>query len=102
MSPKRENYYDDSPEPAAAPEGGQPEAKEGDEGGQTFIAPRSAFMGKELKPGDRCDVEVVAVHENDIELKGCEQGDESAEKPQPEAAPEMGGGDGGGMASLME
>ena len=99
MPANSEDYYDDSPAPAAAAGGDKPEAKEGDEGGKTFIVPKSAFGGRDIKPGDKCDIEVKAVHENDVECAPCEGheegGDEGAEAP-PAPAPE------GGMSSLME
>jgi hypothetical protein len=103
MPADRENYYDDAPAAAGAKPGGDAEPKEGDEGGQTFIVPKSAFGGREIKPGDKCDIEVKAVHENDVECVPCQghedeennEGDEPAPEPAPAAS-------GGGMSSLME
>jgi hypothetical protein len=99
MPAQDSDLYDDSP--AAAPgadpaENAEPKA---DEGSETFIAPKSAFT-KELKPGDKCDVEVVRVHEDSIEFKGCAGGDDHDDMPgeKPEAAaPE-----GGEMRSMLE
>lgn len=97
-----EDYYNDGPPAAAAPGGDQPEAKEGDEGGQTFIVPKSAFGGRELKPGDKCDIEVKAVHENDVECIPCEghedEENNEGDTPAPDAEPAAPGG----MSSLME
>lgn len=100
MPSQTENYYDDAPADAGAASPEKPEAKASDEGGQTSILPKSFFSG-EVKPGDKCDIEVVAVHEGDVEVKGCEKDDEHQEKPddseppEPAAAPSE-------MSSMME
>lgn len=99
MPTEDSNLYDDAP--AAAPgaradENAEPKA---DEGAETFIAPKSAFT-RELKPGDKCDVEVVRVHEDSVEFKGCAGSDEHDDMPgeKPDAPmPEE-----GGMRSMLE
>jgi len=95
--------YDDAPAPAATTPGDKPGEKEGDEDGQTFIVPRSAFSGKDVKPGYKCDIEVTAVHENDVECKPCEgHEDEEKEEPEMDQAPAAPAPAEGGMASMME
>jgi hypothetical protein len=98
MPQDNSNLYDDAPAQAAAPGADDNAKPKADEGAETFIAPKSAFS-KELKPGDKCDVEVVQVHEDSIEFKGCSGSDEHEEMSdkQPEAPmPE------GGMSSMLE
>lgn len=80
MPASSENLYDDAPAAAAGAAPGKPEAKEGDEGGDTFIVPKSAFGGREVKPGDKCDITIKAVHENDVECSSCASGDEDEEQ----------------------
>lgn len=66
--PQDASYYDDTPgnsSPAAAAKD-----QEDDSGSKTALLPKSLF-GHDLKPGDKCDVEVTAVHEDDYEVKGC-------------------------------
>lgn len=86
MPAPSENYYDDSPAAPAAGPGDQPEKPESESQGETSILPKSFFGDRELKPGEKCDVEIVAVHESDVEVKGCD----SAEKPESESQ-DMGG-----------
>jgi len=98
MPSDNSDLYDDAPAQAAAPGADDNAKPKADEGSETFIAPKSAFS-KELKPGDKCDVEVVQVHEDSIEFKGCsgddeheEMSDNKPEAPMPE----------GGMSSMLE
>jgi hypothetical protein len=88
--PEDASYYDDSPPGGAAADA------QGDDGAKTAILPKSLF-GRELKPGDKCDVEICAVHENDYEVKGClghgEKEGEPEEAPKPAASP---------MSSMLE
>lgn len=109
MSPESEDLYGDAQAPAATSD--QPASKDGaDDGKSTSILPRSFFAGKDLKVGDKCDVTVTAIHENDVEVEPCDSGDE--EKPEEDAQPDESqtpppaasgdaGGD-GGMSSMME
>jgi hypothetical protein len=94
--------YDDSPAPAVAPPGDQPEGKEGDEDRPTFIVPKSAFGGKDIKPGDKCDIEVCMVHENDVECYPCEPGEHDEEKEKPAAEAPAAQPPAGDMSSMME
>lgn len=79
--PSDNSYYDDAPAaPGQAPEGkAEPDAAAGDEA-KTAIIPKSIF-GSDLKPGDKCDIEVTAVHEDSYEVKGCEGHDEKEPEP---------------------
>lgn len=84
-------YDDDSggEQQAAAPDSG---GKEEQSESQTFLIPKSALAGHDLKPGDKCDFEVVRVHEDAYEAQGCEGGGEQEQEAPAEApAPETGG-----------
>lgn len=73
-------------EPAAEE---QPKAENGD---QTALLPKAIFMGKDLEPGKRCEVEVVRVHDGEVEVKYIPHG---AKKTEPtDSDPEF--------ASMME
>lgn len=111
MPPESEDLYGDAQPPAATSDA--PQSKDGDDdGGSTSILPRSFFAGKDLKVGDKCDVTITAIHENDVEVEPCEGGekDEDEEDPPkdysdeapPPAAGGDSGGDDGGMSSMME
>jgi len=89
--------YDDAPDSASAPKADQ-NPEESDDS-QTAILPRSFFGGKDIKPGDKCDVTVKAVHEGDVEVEPCEgHDDEDQEAPKQSDAPAAEGS----MASMME
>jgi hypothetical protein len=97
------NYYsDDDGAPAAKPQTQGDDSPES--GSETALLPKSLFHGKDLKPGDKCDITVVRVLEDQIEVEGCEDSEEE-EPQQPEQAsmPEDGGGggDGGGSGNPM-
>ena len=97
------NYYDDADgghgASAAEPSGDKEESTDS----QTALIPKS-FFSKELKPGDKCDIEVVRVHEDAVEVKGCESTQDEEQPPEDAPAPsgDESGGDGGGMSSMME
>jgi hypothetical protein len=76
--PNDASYYDDAPEGGDASAGA--EKQKGDDS-KTALVPKSLF-GRDLKPGDKCDIEVVAVHEQDYAVKGCEGHDEEKSDPQ--------------------
>lgn len=59
---------DEDLEAASAPSA-PAEKEEGDDEGETFLAPKSAFYGKELKPGTRKTVEIVATYDDEVELR---------------------------------
>ena len=96
MASDNSNLYDDGPaqSPAPAPD---TEAEPTGEEGQTTLLPKSVVGGKQLKPGDVCELEVVADHGDEYEVKYAgEAGGEPAGKPE---KPEAGGGE---MASMLE
>lgn len=100
------SLYDDAPEgPQTAPGGerGAPPKKPQDAKSATALVPKEFFEGKELKPGDRCEVEIAAIHDEEVSLKyvGHDQ-EEEREEPDSENAPEPPpggppGAPGGGM-----
>jgi hypothetical protein len=107
MPPQSEDNYDDSPTPppAATPDKSAPQDDD-DDGGKTSILPRSFFAGKDLKVGDKCDVTVTAIHENDVEVAPCDPSDKEDDQPPAEedstppdapAPPQE-----GSMASMMQ
>jgi len=94
-----DDYYSDgdgggSPSAPAPESGGDGEAPND----QTALVPKAVFGGKELKPGDKCDIEVVRVHEDAYEVQGCEGGAEHEYSQPPAEAPAPDGS----MASMME
>lgn len=79
--PVDNSHYDDSPPTSSQVPEGKAEPDADDTGGsKTAILPKSIFGG-DLKPGDKCDVEITAVHEDSYEVKGCEGHDDK--EPQP-------------------
>lgn len=85
--PSDASYYDDGPgDGAPAP---AQKDEEADSGSKTALLPKSLF-GHDLKVGDKCDVEICAVHEDDYEVKGCyghddddKQKGDGTESPEP-------------------
>jgi hypothetical protein len=79
------DYYSEEPEtaePSAGREGkagDEPERKE-DDGAQTELV-NSSLFGGDCKPGDRYTVEVVAVHDDQLEIKPVKE-DENPMKPE--------------------
>lgn len=88
-----EDLYDDGGgEQAPMPE------KPRESGGKTALLPKHCFP--DAKPGDKLSVNVVRVHEDEIEVEPeCHEdkpGEEVAEKP------ESGQSEGGPMTSMLE
>ena len=93
-----ENMYDDGP-PGTPSEPDQPEGGESEESdSQTTLLPKSVIGGETRNPGDTIELQVVADHGDEYEVKAVES--KPSEKPEQPAA---GGGDagGGGMASML-
>lgn len=83
-----EDYMPDEGEDTApqAPADNGPDAPAGSDApeDQSFLVPKSAFAGQELKPGDEFVFEVVKDHGEEVEVKyskGEGKDDEYAEKP---------------------
>lgn len=96
MPGQNPNLYDDAPESVAAPAPDAAEPKE--ESGPTALVPKTLFAGKEAKPGDVFDFEVVAVHEGEVEIK-YSTGSGGHQESAPDGVedhPE------GGMSSMLE
>lgn len=110
MPPDSEDLYGDASAPAATSD--QPASKDGDDDGtSTSILPRSFFAGKDVKVGDKVEVTVSAIHENDVEVAPTDAGGDDEEAPDdsrepsetpPPAASGDDGGDDGGMSSMMQ
>ncbi len=92
MASDNSSLYDDGPtqSPAPAPD---TEAEPTGEEGQTTLLPKSVVGGKQLKPGDVCELEVVADHGDDYEVKYAEQAPEKPQEPAAEPAAPAGGMD---------
>lgn len=97
-----EDLYSDTP-PTVAPPDPEAEApeeefaeepvpdEETDKGGEkTALLPKSVFSGQDLKPGYKCQIEVVRVHDDEVEIKKVPQ---KASAPTPKVDE---------LASLME
>jgi hypothetical protein len=83
MPTEPEDYYDDAP--AAAPnEPTEPPGPSEEDQAKTSILPKS-FFADDAKPGDKCVVEVTAVHDGDVEVKYFSKEEEPGEPEPPEA-----------------
>lgn len=97
--PESEDYFSDGPETTGekrmgGDEKGDQENEGKEEEGETAIAPKSVFEG--YQPGDRCTVEIVRSHDDNVEFKVVGE-DHEPEAPEPgETAPK------GGAQSDME
>lgn len=99
------DYYSDEGE---TPNTREEPAKETDAEGKTALLPKSFFAGRDMKPGQHCDIEIVRVHPEEVEVKYVEMSDEKEEKGEgegeapPQAPPGPMMGEGGGMAGMYE
>jgi len=68
----------------------------------TALLPKQFFAGHEPEVGDRCEVEVTAVHEEEVSVKYVteHEGEEEAEAKGKQ--PAMAGGPPGSMQSYLE
>jgi hypothetical protein len=60
-------YDSDESEKPAAPE--EHESKEQESGEETALLPKSFFAGKDIEPGSKCEVEVVHVYQDEVEVR---------------------------------
>jgi hypothetical protein len=100
-----DNLYDDAPaaQPpsrAPAPPGAAADEKDDEAGTEaTALLPKDFFPSEGVEVGDRCTVEVTAVHDEEVSVKyqgAAEKPDEKEEPSGPPAAarvPAMAGGD---------
>jgi len=68
-----DDMYSDAEIPVSEP-AEETEAEEGQsdavaDGEQTALLPTALFMGKELKPGTRCEIEIEHIHDGQVEVK---------------------------------
>ena len=59
-----------------------------DAGAETFLAPKSAFKGKELEVGNKCEVEIKSIMGDELELQYVphkDKDDKSDKKDEGEA-----------------
>ena len=106
-----EDYYNDGGDDSSAAAPADQNKGESGDGGKTSILPRSFFAGKDLKVGDKIEVEVSGIHENDVEVTASDEGsdeEESQETPEQESAEQPEAPDGGeppasdgSMSSMM-
>jgi hypothetical protein len=85
----QEDLYDDSPD------GGDNAQAEAPASGKTCLLPKSAFP--DAKPGDTISVEVVRVHEQEIEVQPAGQKTEEPDEPAQAPPPQ-----GDGLSSMLE
>lgn len=99
-----DDMYSDGPPgasaPSAPPEDAEPKESDETDTGQTGLLSKSV-LGEDLKPGHVCEVEIVADHGDDYEVKYVTKGEEEPEK--------SGNSDGeapakadGGMESMLQ
>lgn len=90
-------YSDASPQDPAG-EGQEKEAKESEE--PTALIPKSLLAGKDFKPGEEIVLQIVSMHENEVEVKyASEKGEEKGESEMAPPAPQGGGDE---MAQMMQ
>ena len=80
------NYYaqpETESDNSDATEPGESSDKSKQDGAETFLAPKTAFG--DVKPGDTCEVKVVHVYEDEIELEYVRSDEEESETPTPSA-----------------
>lgn len=70
---------DDEAEPSSTPE--TPEKQDEGEDENTALLPKSFFEGKELKPGNRCMIEIVRPYEDEVEVRYVKHGSKEEESP---------------------
>jgi hypothetical protein len=80
-----EDYYDDEPE-SSEPSGSQTTETDESNPEPEALLPKSFFAGKELKPGTRCEIEVVKTYEDDVGVRFVGHAKEAgmAEKTPPD------------------
>jgi len=61
-----EDNYDDAPDEG---ESAEAPASEEAEDSPTALLPKEFFAGKDLKPGTRCEIEVVSVQDDSVQVK---------------------------------
>lgn len=102
MAYEQPNSGSDSMYSDSAPSEGGETPKKGEE--QTAVIPKALLAGKEFKPGEEIIFKIVSIHDDEVEIAyATGEGDkeEKMDSAPSESAP-AGGGDGGGMASMME
>lgn len=94
-----EDMYSDMPETVAPPEPEVPEETVPEEApvepedtgeDRTALLPKASFMGKDLKPGTRCEFEIVRVHDDEVEVKYVPHEESAEAAPAAPAAPPPG------------
>lgn len=75
------SYYNESQDTPPAPEGGEEQEPKEDSGEQTELV-NSSLFGGDCKPGDKYTVEVVAVHDDQLEVKHVKDGKEGEAEPE--------------------
>jgi hypothetical protein len=72
----------DEPEVVDSP---KEESKEQEAGEDTALLPKSLFSGKDIEPGSKCEVEIVHIYEDEVEVKYVKHNKESkGEAPKEE------------------
>src|SRR5512139_3497463 len=83
-----DNYYDDGSETAPDQTSDQKDAAQSE---NTALLPKSFFPGKGLAPGNRCEIEVVRVHPDEVEVAYRKSDDSEAREETESESPELAG-----------
>lgn len=78
-----DSMYEEAEVSETVPTPEQPESKENETGEETALLPKSLFSGKDIEPGSKCEVEIVHVYEDEVEVKYVPHGTKE-DKPKEE------------------
>lgn len=75
--------YEDGAEAPETEESPAEESKERESGEETALLPKSLFSGKDIEPGSKCEVEIVHVYDDEVEVKYVPHGTKEEPKEEP-------------------
>lgn len=96
MASEDQDLYSDG----GATDAAAPEQREAD-GATTGLLAKDFFQGKDPKPGDKCEVEVVKVYDDQVEVRYSRKSDDDEEASVVEEELESPSGD-SEMIALMD
>jgi hypothetical protein len=73
-----DDLYGDSPKPASVPDDAPSTDTKPDDGESSALLPKTVLGGKTFEPGDKVELEIVKVYEDEVEVKYSHH-DESSE-----------------------
>jgi hypothetical protein len=89
MANDQSDYYDEDLHDQDPRESSDDSSKEKDDGYETFLAPKSAFRGKEVEVGDVHRVRIERVLDSELELRCLKPADKEKAVSEPEPESEM-------------